>query len=471
MAPSATSARRTLDAALVPPPAAAPHDGTQRNMLVEGPLLPVLVKLALPTVAVLFMTSVLSVAETYFVSELGIDAIAAASLVVPVMMLMIMVSNGGIGGGVSSAIARARGAGDQARAESLAWHAVVIGVVAGALFSLVILGAGGSLYALLGGSGKALQEAVRYSTILFSGAIVFWIPTLLQSSLRGAGNVKVPAAIILGSVFVGLVLSPILISGRLGVPAMGVAGAGVAQVVCAAGSLVAIVMYMRSPRTNLRLRPYPLRREHFAAILGVGLLSTLNAVMATVSISALTAATGLAGIAAIAGYGIASRLDSLLIPVMFGFGTAAITVIGTSLGAGNVARARQAALVNALFVAALLEVVGLTVALFPSIWMGHFSNDPAVLAVGGTYLRAVGPFYGLVAVTSELYFAGQGARRVGWPLVGGSVRFLAAVLAAWLVFQGLATLPQAFFIVAAGIVGAAVVSLYGFWRVQWTARK
>ncbi len=77
----------------------------------------------------------------------------------------------------------------------------------------------------------------------------------------------------------------------------------------------------------------------------------MNAVMTTLSISALTAAAGKFGVAAIAAYGIASRLDMLLIPVMFGFGTAVITVVGTSLGAGNLARARRAALMNALFVA------------------------------------------------------------------------------------------------------------------------
>src|SRR5471032_3197144 len=106
------------------------------NALLHGPLLSTLIRLALPTVAVLFMTTVLSVAETYFVSALGMDAIAAASLVMPVMMLMTMVSNGGIGGGVSAAIARAIGAGRRQEAESLAWHTLVIGVAAGAAFSL-----------------------------------------------------------------------------------------------------------------------------------------------------------------------------------------------------------------------------------------------------------------------------------------------------------------------------------------------
>jgi len=78
--------------------------------ILEGPLLPLLIRLALPTVTVMFLVTLLAVAETWFVSGLGTDAIAAAAMVVPVALLMTMVSNGGIGGGVSASIARARGA-------------------------------------------------------------------------------------------------------------------------------------------------------------------------------------------------------------------------------------------------------------------------------------------------------------------------------------------------------------------------
>ena len=97
-----------------------PPDNLPANKLIHGPLLPQLIRLALPTAAVLFMTTLLSVAETYFVSALGLNAIAAASLVVPALLLMTTVASAGIGGGVSSAIARAIGARRQDEAESLA---------------------------------------------------------------------------------------------------------------------------------------------------------------------------------------------------------------------------------------------------------------------------------------------------------------------------------------------------------------
>jgi len=435
--------------------------------MLHAPILPLLIRLAVPTVAVMLMQTVLSVAETYFVSGLGVDAIAAASLVVPVMLLMTMVSNGGVGGGVSSAVARALGAGRQDEAESLAWHSVVIAIGAGGLFAVVAIAMGPTLYRGLGGTGASLQQALQYSNILFGGAVLFWVSALLQSALRGAGNVRAPALIMLGGVGAGLIVSPLLILGSLGLPRMGVAGAGVAQVLCTAGSVVAIVASMRSTGSKLRLRRYPLRRDHFEAILGVGLLSTLNAAMSTLSMAAITAAAGTFSVATIAGYGIASRLEILLVPVMFGFGTAAIAVVGTCIGAGDVARARRAALVNALFVGGLLEVLGLSVACLPGLWMSHFTSDPDVSAVGGHYLMLMGPAFGFIAITLSLYFAGQGARRVGWPLAVGGLRFACALLAAALVFAGKLSLESAFLMVAGGAVAGAAVTVWGFAREKW----
>jgi putative MATE family efflux protein len=437
------------------------------NPLLHGPLLPVLIRLALPTVAVLFMTTLLGIAETYFVSALGLKAIAAASLVVPVAVLMTTVASAGFGGGVSSAIARATGARRKDEAESLAWHAVVIGVVAGGLFSLVLLLAGPALYRSLGGSGASLDQALLYSNILFGGAIPFWVLLLLQAALRGTGNVKVPAMIILGGALAGLILSPVLINGWLGAPHMGVAGAGIAQVLCNAGALGVVVRYMRSPSSTLRLRRYPLQRQHFSAILRVGLLSAINAVMAGTIVTALTAAAGGVSDAAIAGYGIASRLDMLLVPVMFGFGTASIVLVGTNLGAGKVERARRVAVVNTLFVAGMVGLVGLLVALVPQFWLGLFTTDRAVMEAGAQYLHIVAPFYAVTGVIFELYFAGQGAQRIFWPMTASVVRCLFALAAMALVLQGYASLHTAYVLVAISIVVAAAISLFGFLRTRW----
>lgn len=452
------------------PANAAPRESTVSPML-DGPLLPLLTRLALPTTVVMFLVTLLSVAETYFVSAIGTDAIAAASLVVPIILLMTMVSNGGMGGGVSAAIARARGAGRHDDAQSLAWHALIIAVICGGLFTLGLYLAGPALYRWLGGTGASLELAIQYSNILFGGAIASWALMLLQAALRGAGNVKVPAMIVAGSVAVGLAISPALIMGWLGLPRLGVAGAGVAQVLTNVGALAVVVTYMRSSHSSLRLQRHPLRRDHFKLILGVGLLSSLNALVANLTLTIITAAVGGFGVLAIAGYGIASRLDGLLIPIIFGFGTAAITVVGTNLGAGNVARARRAAWVNALFVGALMEALGLFVAIWPGVWMQWFSADPDVLAVGARYLYIIGPIYGVSAINMALYFAGQGAGRIGWPLAASLFRFGCAIAAtAWALSGGI-DMDTVFQLVAFGTLGGLVINLWGFKQVRWGAGK
>lgn len=442
----------------------ASRDSDSLNHMLTGNLLGALVKLALPTVAVMFMTTILSVAEIYFVSSLGVHAIAAASIVVPVMMFMITISNGGVGGGVSSAVARSMGARDYAKAESIIWHAVVIGGVFGAIFSLAAFIAGPSLYQFLGGKDESLHLALIYSNILFGGAIFYWIVALLQSALRGSGNVKVPALIIFVSVILGLILSPTLILGWFGMPKLGIAGAGIAQVTGSIVSLVLLVRYLNSSNANIKLKPRRLDKDHFREILGIGLISSGHAVMSNLSLNILTAAAGVYGVATIAGFGIASRLESLLVPVLFGFGTAVITVVGANMGAGNIARARQAALINALFVAALFEVIGLTVAFAPTLWLGIFTNDAQVIKVGGEYLSLIGPLYGLIALASELYFAGQAARKIGWPLFAGATRLVCACVAMFVAVKLHFSFHATFHIMAAGIIIAGIVSFIGFKR-------
>jgi putative MATE family efflux protein len=443
-----------------------PNRDKAMAMILSGPLFPALLKLAIPTASVMFLSTLLSVAETYFVSSLGVDSIAGASLVIPMVMLMVMMSNGGIGGGVSSAIARAIGANDYQGAERLAYHAALIGIVFGGLFTLVLLVFGRAIYVSLGGTGHALQQALVYSDILFGSATINWVYILLQSALRGAGNVKVAALITLGNVLACLLLSPVLILGLLGLPKLGIAGAGYAQLICNVGSLAFIVGYMRSSSCDLQLRRHKIRYLYFKQIMAVGLPSSLSAIFSNLSVTAITSAVGVFGVPALAGYGIASRMEYLLIPVMFGFGTAVLTIVGTNLGAGNIKRARQAALVNALFVGTVVELVGLFLAYSPDVWLGLFTNDPDVMLVGEKYLKTVGPVYGLIALVFAFYFAGQGAGKVFWPITAIFTRFAFAIGASVAVLRFHHDMDVLFAIIALGAFISGVLSVLGFLKVS-----
>jgi putative MATE family efflux protein len=411
------------------------HMLTRRQALLNGPILATMLSLALPTVIVLVAQTFVGVAETYFVSFLGTDALAGVALVFPVLMLMQMMSNGGIGGGVASAVARAIGAGRKDDADALVLNAIVVAVVFGIAFTVAEFLGGRALYRAIGGQGAALTASLAYADAVFSGAVLVWIVSLLSAALRGAGNTVVPAAVTLGGVFVLLPLSPALIFGWGPLPRLGVVGAGVAVVIYYLIGALVLIGYLRSGHGTLRLQFHPrqIDRRLLGDVLRVGGLSAVGTIQANLTVILVTGAVGLFGTNAIAGYGIASRLDYVLIPLLFGLGTAALTMVGVNIGAGKIARAERIAWVGGVFAAGVTEAIGLVAAIFPHAWLGLFSDDPAVLATGTLYLRTVAPFYGVFGLGMLLYFAGQGAGRVVWPVLAGTTRLIVAALVGWLI--------------------------------------
>src|ERR1700681_5100506 len=124
----------TIDA-----PLDAPAMEVTANSLVTSPILPTLLKLALPNAVAMFGATLVAVAETSYIGRLGIEPLAGIALGFPFVMLTQMMSAGAMGRGVSSAIRRAIGAGDRGRAASLALHAVMIGACAGVFFTAIML--------------------------------------------------------------------------------------------------------------------------------------------------------------------------------------------------------------------------------------------------------------------------------------------------------------------------------------------
>jgi putative MATE family efflux protein len=443
-----------------------------RRSIERGPIVPTMLRLALPTVSVLVVQTLVSVAETFYVSFLGTTAIAGVSLVFPVVMLMTMMSNGGIGGGVSSAVAREIGAGRQKEANALLLHAIVLAFVFGLLFTAGALTFGPDLYRSLGGRGAILTAALTYSAFLFAGAVPIWLVNLISSALRGAGDVKVPALVTFLGAAILIPLSPAFIFGFGPLPRMGVAGAGIAVCTYYVVAGIALVAYLASGRATLLLRIAPLEGRLFRLILGVGLLAAVGTLQTNVTVVLLTGAAGSFGTAALAGYGIASRLDYLLVPLLFGIGAAVLTMVGSNVGAGHAARARHIAWIGAAAGFLLTGIIGATAALFPAAWLGIFTHDPAVTATGTLYLRIVAPFYALYGAGFILYFASQGAGRVMWPFLAGTARLLVSAGLGWLVVTRFAAgLDTLFGVIAAGsVIYAAVTIAFVALSTKWGRR-
>jgi MATE family, multidrug efflux pump len=331
-----------------------------------------------------------------------------------------------MGGGVSSAIARALGAGKRDVANALALHALVLALGLAAVFSTALLLGAPFVFRWMGGHGEMLSAAFSYANVAFGGAVSICMLNLLGSAVRGTGNMSLPAGVIVGSVIAHVVISPLLIFGWGPMPALGPAGAGWGLILpFGAGSLV-LLAYLRSSRSLVTLvfRGTPLQWGLFAEILKVGVPGLINVTITNLSVVLLTGIAGRLGREVALGYAMGARLEYILIPLAFGFGTAIVAMVGTNWGAKQYRRAYQIAWMGGATVAAACASIGLIVALFPGLWMGLFTSDDEIVRVGALYLRIVGPIYGFYGLGMALYFATQGFGSVIWTVAANAVRLL-----------------------------------------------
>ena len=450
------------------PTAARPPDP-----LLSAPLLPTLLRFALPNMGAMLATALAAIAETAYVGSFGVASLAGMALVFPLVMFQMMLSAGAMGGGVSSAVSRAFGAGDPARANALAVHALWIGLAAGTVYMALMLAFGPALFAALGGRGEALSQAVAYANVGFLGSVFIWLVNTLASVIRGSGNMAVPSATLLT-----VAVAQVLVSGALGLgwgplPRLGMAGVAAGQVVAYAGGAAFLWLYLRSGRARiqLRVRKTPLQWPLLRDILRVGALACLSPLQTVLTILILTRLVAQFGTDALAGYGIGTRLEFLLVPVAFAVGVASVPLVGMAIGAGKIARARRAAWTAATLATAILGPLGLLLALAPDLWTSRFTQDPAVLESAALYFRWAGPCYGLFGLGLCLYFSSLGAGKVGGPVLAGTLRLLMVALGGALL-AWLQTPPWTIFaLVALGMAAYGVATVLAVRYTSWGTER
>ena len=423
-------------------------------MLLDGPILRTLLRLAAPNVMATSMAVLVGLTETFYIGVLGVVPLAALGLVFPFAMLTGMLSAGAMGGGVASALARAFGAGDLVRAQSVALHALLIGGIGGVAYSLLFLAVSAPLFTLLGGRGDVLREALAYATVLFSGALAVWLFNTLASILRGSGNMRVPSAALVGAAVLQITLGGLLGLGWGPVPRLGMPGVALGQILAQAIGAVGLFWYLRSGRGRLRLRfgGVPIRRALFHDILKVGAVACLSPLQSVTTMLLMAGFVAQLGVLPLAGYAIGQRLEFLMSTVAFGIGLASVPMVGMAIGAGNVPRARRVAWTAAAVSASILGVVGLGVALFPNLWVAVFTRDPQVLGYGRLYLQWAGPGFAFFGIGLTLYFASQGAGRMAAPVFAATLRLLlVGLVGSWLVAHG-ASAGQLFALSATAMV-------------------
>ncbi|WP_028350507.1 MATE family efflux transporter [Bradyrhizobium murdochi] len=446
----------TIDAPLDMRPAAAVPPAPA-NGLLTSPILSTLLTLALPNAIAMIGTTLVAVAETAYIGQLGTEPLAGIALVFPFVMLTQMMSAGAMGGGVSSAISRALGAGDRDRAATLALHAAMIGACAGLFFAATMLAFGHAFYALLGGRGGVLEQAMQYSNVLFSGAIAIWLVNTLASVVRGTGDMRIPSIALIGIALVQIAVGGALGLGLFGLPGLGMRGVAAGQLAAFALGAIFLVWYLVSGRSRLTLNfnGFKFQRDMFFDILRVGAVSCLSPLQTVLTVLIFTKILAGYGTETLAGYGMGSRLEFLLTPIAFAFGVASVPMVGMAIGAGLVTRARQVTWIAGAAAGITVGAIGMIVAAKPSLWVSMFTGDPGVTAAANAYFIWAGPAFAFFGIGVSLYFSSQGAAKVGGPVMAGTARLLIVGGGGWWLASMGAPASALF-----ALVGAAMV-VYG----------
>src|SRR4051812_9125992 len=440
-----------------------------RNALLEGPILRTLLWLAWPNIVALSAGTCVVVAETSYIGRLGVESLAAMALVFPFVILTMTMSGGAMGGGVSSAIARALGAGDTARAAMLASHAILIGLTFGLAFTLLMLTAGPTLLQLLGGRGNVLAQAVGYIEIFFGGVVIAWLMNTLGGILRGTGNMKLPSLMVLGSA-----LCQILLGGTLGlglgpVPQFGMRGVAAGSLIAYSISLCVMTWYILSGRARINFVTRGLRisRAMFFDILKVGAVSCFSPLQSVLTVTIFTRMLADFGTEVLAGYGIGARLEFMLTSIAFAVGIASVPMIGMAIGAGKVARARRIAWIAGLLSFLSVGAIATVIAIFPDLWVNIFTNDRGVRAASRQYLHTVAPMYAFLGLSIAMYFSSQGAAKMLGPVLAQTARLVFVALGGWWLLRHEATAVDFFVLAAASMVVLGTLSALSVMLTRW----
>src|SRR3954469_3283818 len=418
----------TIEASVDARPPAAPVDS-----LLTSPILPTLLNLALPNSIAMFGTALVAVAETSYIGRLGTEPLAGIALVFPFVMLTQMMSAGAMGGGVSSAISRALGAGNRDRAATLALHAAIIGLCAGLFFTVMMLSFGRQFYALLGGRGGVLEQSMQYSHVLFSGAVSIWLVNTLASVVRGTGDMRIPSVTLIVTAVVLVLVGGGFGLGLFGLPRLGMPGVAMGQLTAFTLGAIFLGWYLVSGRSRLQLnfKAFTFQRDMFFDILKVGAVSCLSPLQTVLTVLIFTKILATFGTETLAGYGMGSRLEFLLTPIAFAFGVASVPMVGMAMGAGLVARARKVAWTAGAAASITVGIIGIIVAIYPALWISLFTSDPGVTAAAYSYFALAGPASAFFGMGACLYFSSQGAAKVGGPVIAGTARLLLVGIGGW----------------------------------------
>lgn len=363
--------------------------------LVKGPVGRHLVHMTVPTLFGIFTMMMQAFVDTYFIGRVGDRELAALSFAFPILMIVTSVAIG-LGAGTSSVVARAVGAHDHRRARRLATDSLILSFAITAVICAVGLATIGPLFRLMGAPEDMIPLIAGYMTILYSGVPFVVVGMVGMSSMRATGDTRLPGMLMVIAAIANVILDPILIFGIGPFPAMGLNGAAAAALT-ARGALfigAVLLMYYRLDMLSFN-RPNPAElRKSWADILHVGLPAAGTNVIIPITTGVVIAMIARYGPDAVAGFGVASRIESLMLVVFYAMSAIIGPFVGQNMSAGKADRIYLALRLSTVFCLGFGLLIAALLALGGNWLPSIFSDSPEVTGVAGLYLRIVPISYG-----------------------------------------------------------------------------
>lgn len=413
--------------------AAVKGGDTSREEILTGGIIRTILRLAYPIFLAMSFHTLFNLVDTYYVSRLGPDALAAMGLTFPFFMFTVALTQG-LGIGASSLVARSVGSSDKKRLALAAGNSISLALLAGILFAVLGFFFFPILLRYMGAQEEIAVKANSYLRIMFLFLPLKFLLFVLEGLFRGEGKTRLSMRVLMTATLINILLDPLLIFGAGPVPAMGIAGASLATAISwGVGILISLYFFYLS-KTSLPLTWKGIRvvRDIYWQLLKIGLPASLSTGTMSISMIFLNRFAYDFSHQVVAAYAIGFRVDSLTILPGLAIAGATIAMVGQNYGAQEYVRAQKAHQGAGVVVVLVMGFLGLIIFLFPralsSIFITNGQEGEVVLSHGIQYLRLVTisyPFCGLGFV-SNASFQGTGSGLP--PLINALFRFFVVAL-------------------------------------------
>lgn len=356
--------------------------------LTQGSIKKHLLQLSIPTIGGMFAFTVFNLTDTYYVSKLGTDALAAMGFTFPVVMVVGAVSSG-MSLGAGSLLARAAGNKDNHKMHRIVTDGILLSLLSVLIFTLLGLLTIEPLFKLLGASGQTMPLIKEFMVVWYLGVIFIMTPPVSDSAMRALGDMKRPLLVMLTCAILNIILDPILIFGWFGLPAMGIRGAALATVISRAFGMVLTLSFLHF---HYRLLDFKYKSIYdltasWKAILHIGIPSTAVRLFPQLIRALLTfLASWVGGDVAVASIAAGTRIESFTTVISMAVGTAIIPLVGQNFGAKKFQRVKSIRrMIIQLGVAYSFMFFILMLPLAESV-IKIFTQDQAVIALTKWYL-------------------------------------------------------------------------------------